>query len=89
MALDFAAFETALQEQLDAAADPKTMLLLGKAVESTIGSLTVSDVQDAGAAQIAAVQAEGESQIEDIETAAAALAAPELTLVAARSLGAL
>lgn len=89
MALDFTQFEVTIQSALDSDPDPKTALLLGKAIEATIGNIAVGDVNAAGAAQIAAVQAEGESQIEGIETAAAALAAPELTFVAARSLGAL
>jgi len=48
MAIDFTDFENTLQTKLDAVTDPKEMLLLGKAVESTIGSITLSDLQNFG-----------------------------------------
>jgi len=48
MAIDFTDFENTLQTKLDAVTDPKEMLLLGKAVESTIGNIELSEVLNFG-----------------------------------------
>lgn len=57
MAINFTAFESTLQTKLDAVTDPKEMLLLGKAVESTVGSITIADIKAAGDAELADIAA--------------------------------
>ena len=59
MALDFTNFKAALQAKLNATSDPKEMLLLGKAIEATIGNQAISDIQAEGATQIGLVQSAG------------------------------
>lgn len=68
MSLDFTDFQTTLQSKLDATTDAKEMLLLGKAIEATIGNQTVSDVQAEGATQVTNVQNEATTQIGNIQT---------------------
>jgi hypothetical protein len=55
MAIDTSTLEATLQAKFDAVTDPKEMLLLGKAYESTVGGIAVSDIEDAGAAQVATI----------------------------------
>lgn len=69
MALDFTAFQNAIQTKLNSTTDPKEMLLLGKAIEATVGATALSDVQAEGATQVAAVQAEATTQIGLVEAA--------------------
>ena len=66
MAINFTTFETTLQGKLDAVTDPKEMLLLGKAIESTIGNLTVSDIQAAGDAELADIAAAVATEVASI-----------------------
>jgi hypothetical protein len=55
MAIDTSTLEATLQAKFDAVTDPKEMLLLGKAYESTVGGIAISDIEDAGAAQVATI----------------------------------
>lgn len=55
MAIDTTTFESRLQAKFDSTTDPKEMLLLGKALESTVGSIAVSNVQSEGDTQVARV----------------------------------
>ena len=57
MAINTTTFEASLQTKFDATTDAKEMLLLGKALEATVGSINVSNVNAEGVTQIAAVQA--------------------------------
>ena len=67
MALNFDNFETVLQTKLDTITDEKDMLLLGKAIEATVGNVTVSEVQAEGTTQKDAVTAEGGTQISAVQ----------------------
>jgi len=67
MALNFDNFETVLQTKLDTITDEKDMLLLGKAIEATVGNVTVSEVQAEGTTQKNAVTAEGGTQISAVQ----------------------
>lgn len=69
MAIDTSTFEGALQTKLDAVTDPKEMLLLGKALESTVGSIAVSDITTEGNTKVAAVNAEGTTQVSAVNSA--------------------
>lgn len=71
MALDFTAFQAALQDKLNSTTDAKEMLLLGKAIEATIGAQSLSEVQAEGETQVAAVQAAGATQVDDVQAAGA------------------
>ncbi len=57
MAINTTTFESRLQAKFDSTTDPKEMLLLGKALESTVGSIAVSNVQTEGTTQVARVVA--------------------------------
>jgi len=57
MAIDTSTLEATLQTKFDNVTDPKEMLLLGKAYEATVGGIAVSDIEDAGAAQVATINA--------------------------------
>jgi hypothetical protein len=63
MAVNLSTFESTLQTKFNNVTDPKEMLLLGKALEATIGNQTVSDVQAEGATQVGLVQTEGTTQV--------------------------
>lgn len=67
MALNFDNFETVLQTKLDTITDEKDMLLLGKAIEATVGNVTVSEIQAEGTTQKNAVTAEGATQINAVQ----------------------
>ena len=67
MAIDFTQFEATIQTKLDAVTDEKEMLLLGKAIESTIDNITLSDLQNEGSTQINNVIAEGNTQVTRVE----------------------
>jgi hypothetical protein len=67
MALNFNNFETVLQTKLDTITDEKDMLLLGKAIEATVGNVTVSEIQAEAAIQKSAVTAEGGTQISAVQ----------------------
>jgi len=67
MPLDFSNFESVLQGKLDTITDEKDMLLLGKAIEATVGNVAASDIQTEGTTQTAAVSAEGSSQISAVQ----------------------
>ena len=65
MPINFNTYETALQSKLNAATGstpPTEMLLLAKAAESSIGNITVTDIQSTGATQVAAVNSAGTTQ---------------------------
>ncbi len=53
-------------------ADPKVLLLLSKAIESSVGNIAVSDLQAAGTAQVGLVNTAGTSQVGLVNTAGAA-----------------
>lgn len=55
MAIDTSTLEATLQNKFDNVTDPKEMLLLGKAYEATVGGIAISDIEDAGAAQVATI----------------------------------
>lgn len=55
MAIDTSTLEATLQTKFDNVTDPKEMLLLGKAYEATVGGIAVSDIEAAGAAQVATI----------------------------------
>ena len=63
MAVNLSTFESTIQTKFNNVTDPKEMLLLGKALEATIGNQTVSDVQAEGATQVGLVQTEGTTQV--------------------------
>jgi len=63
MAIDFTQFEATIQTKLDAVTDEKEMLLLGKAIESTIDNITLSDIQTEGTTQVTNVTDEGDTQV--------------------------
>jgi len=63
MALDFTTFETTLQDGLDTVTNYKDMLLLGKAIESTIGNITISDLTLEGATQVSVITSQGTIQV--------------------------
>ena len=63
MAVNLSTFESTIQTKFNNVTDPKEMLLLGKALEATIGNQTVSDVQAEGATQVGLVTAEGTTQV--------------------------
>ena len=65
MAIDTSTLEATLQSKFDTVTDPKEMLLLGKAYEATVGGIAVSDIEDAGAAQVAAIEAAATSIFPD------------------------
>ena len=67
MALNFNNFEVALQSKLDTITEQKDMLLLGKAIEATVGNVAVSDLQAEGTTQTSAVQAEGSTQVSAVQ----------------------
>ncbi len=67
MALNFDNFETVLQTKLDTITDEKDMLLLGKAIEATVGNVAVSEIQAEGTTQKSAVTAEGGTQISAVQ----------------------
>jgi hypothetical protein len=67
MALNFSNFETALQAKLDTITDEKDMLLLGKAIEATVGNVAVSDLQTEGSVQKAAVAATGSTEVSAVQ----------------------
>ena len=73
MPLDLSNFSAVTQQKLaalTASDDPKTLLLLAKAIEAAIGNMTVTDVIATGTAQIAAVAAEGSTQVQSVQGAA-------------------
>lgn len=55
MTINMSSFESNLQTKLDNTTDPKEMLLLGKALESTIGGMTINDINDAGENKLAEI----------------------------------
>jgi hypothetical protein len=63
MAIDFTQFKATLQTKLDSVTDEKEMLLLGKAIESTIDNITLSDIQTEGTTQVTNVTDEGDTQV--------------------------
>jgi len=63
MAIDFTQFKATLQTKLDSVTDEKEMLLLGKAIESTIDNITLSDLQNEGSTQVTNVTDEGDTQV--------------------------
>jgi len=63
MAVNLSTFESTIQTKFNNVTDPKEMLLLGKALEATIGNQTVSDVQAEGTTQVGLVTAEGTTQV--------------------------
>jgi len=52
MAINTETFESTIQNKLDTATDIKDLLLLSKVVESTVGAVAVSDIQNAGSAKV-------------------------------------
>ena len=52
MAINTSTFEGTLQNKLNSTTDAKEMLLLGKAYESVVGGIAVSDIEDAGTVQV-------------------------------------
>lgn len=71
MAINFTTLETTLQNKIDTATDTKELLLATKAIESSIGNLTVQDVINTGTTQVAAVNSAGTSQISTINSTGA------------------
>jgi len=69
MAINTNTFETTLQGKLDNVTDPKEMLLLGKAYESTVGGIAVTDIQDEGTTQTNAVNTAGTTKVGEVNTA--------------------
>jgi len=69
MAINTNTFETTLQGKLDNVTDPKEMLLLGKALESTVGSIAVSDIQTEGTTQTNAVNTAGTTKVGEVNSA--------------------
>jgi len=69
MAVNTSTFESTLQTKLDNVTDPKEMLLLGKALESTVGSIAVSDIQDEGTTQTNAVNTAGTTKVGEVNSA--------------------
>lgn len=67
MALDFTSFEGVLQTKLDTITDEKDMLLLGKAIEATVGNVAVSELQTEGSVQKAAVAATGSTEVSAVQ----------------------
>ena len=56
MAVNTTTFESTLQTKLnDTTLEAKEMLLLGKALESTVGSIAVSDINTAGATKVSEI----------------------------------
>lgn len=74
MAVNLSTFESTIQTKFNNVTDPKEMLLLGKALEATIGNQTVSDVQAEGATQVSNVQTEGAAQVAVVQSAASGFA---------------
>jgi len=66
MAIDFTQFEATIQTKLDAVTDEKEMLLLGKAIESTIDNITLSEIQTEGATQVGNITSEGTTQVTNV-----------------------
>jgi len=52
MAINTSTFEGTLQNKFNSVTDVKEMLLLGKAYESVVGGIAVSDIEDAGTVQV-------------------------------------
>lgn len=69
MAISFTTLETTLQNKLDTSTDTRELLLATKAVEASIGNLTVQDVIDEGATQVSAVNTAGTTQVSAVNTA--------------------
>lgn len=72
MPINFTTYETALQSKLNAATGstpPTEMLLLAKAAESSIGNITVTNIQSTGATQVAAVNSAGTTQVAAVNSA--------------------
>lgn len=68
MAVNLSTFESTIQTKFNNVTDPKEMLLLGKALEATIGNQTVSEVQAEGTTQVGLVSAEGTTQVGLVQT---------------------
>lgn len=68
MALNFSNFETVIQNKLDTITDEKDILLIGKAIEATVGNVTITDIQDEGATQVGNVTTEGTTQVGNVTT---------------------
>jgi hypothetical protein len=70
VAINLTSYQAALQAKLDAVTtDEKEMLLLGKAVEATIGNATVTDIQTEGTTQVNAVNTAGSTKTGEVNTA--------------------
>lgn len=72
MPLNFTSYESALQAKLNAATSnttPTEMLLLAKASESSVGSITVTNIQSEGATQISSVNSAGSTQVAAVNSA--------------------
>lgn len=67
MAIDTSTLEATLQTKFDNVTDPKEMLLLGKAYEATVGGIAVSDIEAAGAAQVATINSVATSTFKTID----------------------
>ncbi len=72
MPINFTTYESALQSKLNAAtanSAPTELLLLAKAAESSIGNITVSNIQSTGTTEVAAVNAAGSTQVAAVNSA--------------------
>jgi hypothetical protein len=72
MPINFTTYESALQSKLNAAtanSAPTELLLLAKAAESSIGNITVSNIQSTGTTEVAAVNAAGTTQVAAVNSA--------------------
>ena len=56
MAINMTTLESTLQTKFNAVTDPKEMLLLGKAYESTVGGISVTDIEKAAATGVTNVE---------------------------------
>lgn len=78
MAINTNTFESNLTTKINATSgttDAKEFLLLGKAIEAVTPSVTVQDVIDQGATEIARVTTEGNTQVANVQAAATGYAA--------------
>ena len=70
MAVNTTTWEATLQTKLnDTTITSKDMLLVGKALESTIGSISVSNISTAGTTQVSAVNTEGTTKVSAVNAA--------------------
>ena len=69
MAITFTTLETTLQSKINTSTDTKELLLATKAIESSIGNLTVQDVINEGTTQVSAINTAGTTQVSAVNTA--------------------